>query len=246
MLVIGFAEEYYTLWDMVSHLNHYQAPSGQVYPSYETRHYTYLKNISKDLDKAKKKYPDLEIDKYLRGRRNSFSLEVRENDLSPEMLKSGKYAGWDVRELIQVDLGYCIWLVGSSWNKKTVDIVKETQGYKDYMFQLEVEKEQKIKNQVVYDSGEYIFNIERNVDANGRIGLYGNHQVLFLNFHKVKSFIYNNSPYYLPVFNGKAKRIKNKNILYKIEIITTVRNEKTGELMQEANVLSMKSLRKKI
>ena len=74
MLEIGFANIYYTLWEVndkkVYHSN------GIDYDIYTE--YTYLQNISKDKETALSKYPDAPFDPDLRGRTQSFRVRRRQ------------------------------------------------------------------------------------------------------------------------------------------------------------------------
>lgn len=73
-LVIGFANFFYTLWD-VGTTERYE-DEGRVHVG-TNYHFHYIKNISRDLDKAKALYPDLEVNEDLRGKTGSFDYYSR-------------------------------------------------------------------------------------------------------------------------------------------------------------------------
>jgi len=107
--VIGFAKQFYTLWD-------YEAVPRFITDSYGKHHqtgvnhnYYYIKNVSIDLNKVKALYPDIEIDNELRGM-SSFTRNEK-LDLPPYYFWNGKYAGRLIDEIMETDFQYCLWCV---------------------------------------------------------------------------------------------------------------------------------------
>jgi hypothetical protein len=90
-------------------------------------------------------------------------------------------------------------------------------------------------------SGCHKFTIERNPSEDGcvRVNITENHFV-DLYFNDVKAFFYNGYEYYLPVLDGKSKRVKGKELEYCIEIINTEINKESGNCTQIANMLNIK------
>lgn len=65
--LIGFAEKFYTLWDFSISENWSTTSDGKHYLTSIDKKYCYIKNISFDIDKVTKLYPNLEICNELRG-----------------------------------------------------------------------------------------------------------------------------------------------------------------------------------
>ena len=66
MKVIGFANKFYTLWNVTSKVVESKYSKDTLVTN------TYIKNISMDIDKVKELYPDVEIDESLRGHSCTF------------------------------------------------------------------------------------------------------------------------------------------------------------------------------
>ena len=98
MLKIGFATEFYTLWDVTTEPKYFTDSYGNHWLQGENTYFGYIQNISKDLSTVKTKYPDLEIDEDLRGKNRSWSRSTEE-DLTPQILKFGKYYGKSIQEV---------------------------------------------------------------------------------------------------------------------------------------------------
>jgi hypothetical protein len=127
--VIGFGGVFYTLWSVSSQINYYTAPNGQHYPSYTEYHYSYIQNIAKDIEKVKTLYPGVAIDMELHGSK-SFTIEKKDIDLTPEILKFGKYAGWNINDLAKHDFNYLVKMVDECFGSFEVrQLAKETPEY---------------------------------------------------------------------------------------------------------------------
>lgn len=74
--IIGFATQFYTLWD-VQVQQHYSTINSQHYHTGTTYTNTYIKKIAKSLDKVQTLYPGVTIDESLRGLSRSFSTRIK-------------------------------------------------------------------------------------------------------------------------------------------------------------------------
>lgn len=84
MLRIGFATEFYTLWDVTDReVWGTNEVTGQRYLIGISTDYYYIKNISKDLDKVHELHPDLIVDEELRGQSHSFQVFHRDREPLP-------------------------------------------------------------------------------------------------------------------------------------------------------------------
>lgn len=118
MQVIGFAEQYYTLWDV-----------SVPYRKYINNHdffiqqdYTYIQNLSKDLDKAEEKIEgEYRIDLTLRGEQgNRFTNRIgRGTDLKSYQFPTGlKCEGEDIRTCNDESALWVMYLKKSIWSNE--------------------------------------------------------------------------------------------------------------------------------
>jgi len=207
MLKIGFANKYYTLWDVYD-LNGYT-------------HYDYQQNLSFNFEAAVKKTGTTDYDEFLRGESKSFKIPKKYTDLGGNtIIDFGKYAGNTLNFIVQNDYSYFEWLMGSCQNKQlrtiiyNLPIIAEKEKEKK---QKEIEYYKEIANIPTFEIGstvELTIKIETNLlfAAIYETAIYRqnleNWLTVDLLFPEVKKFWYRNKSYWLPVLNGKAKRIK--------------------------------------
>lgn len=236
---IGFGGTFYTLWQVSSQIQYYTAPNGQHYPAYMKYQYSYIQNISKDIEKVNALYPGVSIDLELCGTK-SFAIEKKEVDLTPEILKFGKYAGYDVREVVKIDLDYILYMIDRCGYNKAWDIAKKTPEYIEYLAVKKMAIDEKVASFKPLVSGKHKLSIKRNPDEAGVVSVsIVDGQTLELQFPNVKECYYNGITFYLPVFNdGKAKRLKGKEFEYNLQITETEINAESGYCYQVAKVLN--------
>lgn len=240
--IIGFGGTYYTLWSVESETVYYTSPSGRHYPSYTKSRFTYHKNISKDIETVRSMYPGITIDKGLRGKR-SFIIENKKEDLSPEIIKYGKYDGRDVREIVKEDMPYVLHEIDNAYrfNPRLWDIAMETPEYKQHLNEEKKKLAEKCASFKPLESGRHKITMPHNPDGEERcvpIPVAEDH-TLELRFKEVRECYYNGHTYYLPVLsNGKARRLKNKEFEFDLEIVATDINTEHGYCYQVANVLN--------
>jgi hypothetical protein len=232
MQAIGFANKFYTLWSIRVDEQYYTAPNGNHYLSYTTTYYTYHKNISFDLEKAKALYPGLTVDENLRGKSSDWSEKTK--DLTPEIIKGGKYAGFSLEEISQQDFQYILYMLDNSYTSFEVrNLIKELPLVKAHFEKLEndiqagIQKRKDLINEFA-QLGEITLNLERNLHCgyesdNAYITRYldGEKIPVYLEFNKdqFSKLYYREFAYGLPLINGKAKRVKGKNCTIKFEKI---------------------------
>jgi len=122
--IIGFASQYYTLWSYRTDTRYVTDSHGNHRPSYSETRYTFHKNVSTDIEKVKLIYPNLPIDESLRGKHCSFVIKGTE-DLSPELIKFGKYSGLTISEIASTDFNYLMWLRDNCYSSKTKELINE-------------------------------------------------------------------------------------------------------------------------
>ena len=111
--IVGFADSYYTLWNVVVDENYITDAYGNYYLSSREHKFFYVKNISKSLDKVKEKYPTLSIDDSLRGKKRSFSSQEK-IDKPDGYFWFGKYYGHSIDDILEKDFQYCLWALDNT------------------------------------------------------------------------------------------------------------------------------------
>lgn len=221
---IGFTNKFYTLWKISEETK----PLGNGH-NYIVTHYNYIKNISFDKETAIAKYPDAILDENLRGKTASWETKKEVWD-NVDTFRFGKYK---YEKIDNMDLNYLSWYwdqIDGDHKEYVGEILKangyeiRTNTYTDYnggthtsiyLVSPEVLENERKNNKALNEvetklnNREIIeFTPEHNPDMDGdiRIG-----DVIY-HFNEVKENWYNGFDYYLPVVNGKQKRIKNKKL----------------------------------
>lgn len=222
---IGFAEQYYTLW----YVEHQERQIDQGRTEKRTK-YNYIKNISKDENTAKSKYPEAVYLPELRGKSRTWTTQPRIEWTCVDRFRFGKYAGQEIDKV--GDIGYTKWYceqITDEEHKKYVLEYLESKGYVylDHQFVTREEAERRKQEQAekserlrelrsAAENGDTVdIFITRNPDGHGEI--YDEERDVNFYFDNVVEREYKGYPYYLPAINGKGKIVKNKTIRAKIE-----------------------------
>lgn len=245
MLTIGFADKFYTLWDVTTETNYVTDGYGKHWPSHETTRFSYIKNISMDLDKVIELYPTTPIVDTLRGHNRSFSQDG-DKDLSPELFKSGKYAYKTIQEVAEIDVKYLVWYKENGWVLATRKLISELPQVVAYHTNIEAEKQAKISANKDLKSGIYTGTFRENPNnildswyynndssktgLNGHQNSYNARLVLedgteiFVLFPEIKQ-VAGLYPYKMGKIGGKFTKIKNRQYTLKLNIIHRDCNE---------------------
>lgn len=242
MLRIGFTEKYFTLWDVTSTDTYYTDIHGAHHKSGVRTQYTYKQNLSMVEEKAIKKasdrgVTDLSVDTDLRGQRGSFtryqSIPIVKEEIEPTKFQFGKYSYTLVGE--NEDLDYLKWYYGQqpTFSLTDTDCPKHNMIVASRMIELdndyrihngELMTEEEVNNIRKYEEnveslnkyGYHIAFVERNVNDYGMLFVDG----IQFYFPTVRAQYYRDIEYFLPVINGKAKRIKNKRVkIYSEQVV---------------------------
>ncbi len=151
MKTIGFATEYYTLWDVRVEPKYFTDLNGVHHLQSNVTHYNYIQNISKDLATVKDKYPDLSINEELKGKTAAWSKTSE--DLTPEILKFGKYSGKSVQEVSEIDFHYILWLLENG-RGETIKVCMALPIVIAHFEAVEIKRNQAIASHPVIESGE--------------------------------------------------------------------------------------------
>jgi len=223
---IGFTNKYYTLWEISEETR----PLGNG-RSYIVTRYNYIKNISFDKETAISKYPNAIIDENLKGKTRSWETKKEVWD-NVDTFRFGKYKG---EKITDSDISYLEWYWDQvdSEHKDYVSKILVENGYEIRKYCYKTEngtteseylmspeclreearcKEELNKKIAELNTGNVLdLFIESNPDYEGN---YRDGNIIY-HFQEVKENYYQGFSYYLPVINGKAKRIKNKKIVIK-------------------------------
>ena len=207
MKVIGFANKFYTLWDVTSKVVESKYSKDILVTN------AYIKNISMDIDKVKELYPGVEIDESLRGHSCTFEYIKEQKEINTDKFNFGKYEGKLISEC--TDKNYLCWLFDNCDGERKQNVEARL-----------IELGFVIKDDIIFTQEEIEILFNRNLsiesdNSNKCYGVYRNEDGILFKFNDVKINYYNGFEYGLSLVNGKAKRIKNKTIKikdYKYEI----------------------------
>lgn len=227
MLCIGFANKYFTLWDVTEHVE-----DNVHYKTVWTSH-SFIKNISMDKKTAFSKHPGVPFDETLRGHYASFNSEKKKVWDNVDTFRFGKYEGKLIAE--NSDTEYLEWYYTSGcYDDEHREFVKnelkrrgyvfETYTYEDTfnhqmctrerMLSPEQAAERAVENANKEEIKKILINkenleliMERNLDDEGDY-IINNYLLYHFNDYVIRE--YNGYPYGMPSINGKGKRVKGK------------------------------------
>jgi len=221
---IGFANKFYTLWSIEKDEVYFTDANGKHWLTGHNTRFTYHKNISFDLDKAKALYPTLEVQEDLRGKTNSWTAPNKE-DLCPQIMKFGKYAGSNIDELLEQDFQYILWICENKSYSSNGVYALSTLKVKEHFKAIEESeaiaatiKQNALEAFLKTDSFEFV--PERNLSIHEesayiRVNVEGDLYVTFKFLSGTFSWNeYNGFTYGLPLVKGKAKRMKGKTVKF--------------------------------
>lgn len=210
MYYISFANKYYTLW-LFNYI--YNQKTGEP----EFRSYTFVKNISMNLDKVKELYPGVSFDFSLKGTKRVFKEYIKPEG---DKFGFGKYCGLKIEE--STDYNYIKWYMDQAISESQKNICENVllkNGYVKFNDRLITEEEYRIienhyktvmsYNDELEEKGYIEITFNNNLDKCSDTYNYLD-RYFDITFDEGKEMYYCGYYYYLPVFNGKAKRIKNK------------------------------------
>jgi hypothetical protein len=219
--IIGFATQFYTLWNYETENQYKEDAYGNQHQIGINHNFTYLKNISKDLDKVKEAYPNIMIDDELKGKTKSFSWNEK-IELPEGYFWSGKHNRKLISEVIESDFEYCLWYA-ENYNNTTSESIKSNPKYISF---LESKNQEKIDLLArtnllkVGDKVELEF-LTNGYNANSKLtecwvmatykGLTV--RVITSGVKKINGLY----PYLMPIINGRGVKTKNKKI--EVEVI---------------------------
>lgn len=234
MLAIGFTNKFYTLWDIQIDLEY----SSESFLPNEITRYTYLQNLSFDKDEAINKAKNkgckyLEPNHDLYGRNSSWEIIKKLYSTLPQskspFFEFGKYR--DTKIIDCNDKDYILWYFNKTENRYAKSFLlnlgyTEHKEYSDILISPEdiiKLSEFDIILEELTKSGKITIEADRNLSRieDGIVYKYyvNDKGVINFLFQETKEMYYRDFTYFLPVLNGKAKKIKNKTLELNIEKI---------------------------
>lgn len=216
MEYLGFATQFFTLWEVSREsVTYYGRPATRVVC-------TFIKNVSKDEQVARAKYPDAPFDATLRGCRSFSRVEVEK--YADDVFAFGKYAGTPVADCD--DLGYLFWVLPQLDDARRViaeNVLVNSGKYGRYgddivaaeeLAAIEAEDEY-IEGLVagIIESGRATVEATSNIHFEDEYTSAATHGIMLTwNAADLAEYYYSGCTYYLPKQGDKAKRIKGKTL----------------------------------
>jgi hypothetical protein len=220
--IIGFATQFYTLWDYEAVPQYKTDSYGNHHQTGVNHNYYYIKNVSLDIDKVKALFPNVEIDTELRGT-SSFSRNEK-LDLPENYFWGGKYAGKLIDDILEIDFKYCLW----SAENYNMPYITNHPKYIAHFEAIEKAKQDEINSKNLLKAGDVVeleftrngYNADELYTECWTEATYGD-VYLAVNCKGVKA-ISGMYPYLMPVVNGKAQKTKGEKITVTVlEVLET-------------------------
>lgn len=231
-IIIGFSEKYFTLWN--------------VFGDERRQEFQYVKNISMNLDVVREKYPDVEIDYTLRGTSWIVREKKEQVEYEGDVFQHGRYIGLNIVDCKDYD--YMFWYYSNCANEReqeTIMTVLEPVGYRTITHVYMCDGEKVTHHGIMTpEEAKHYDEIQRKFDAtidriknegtvevtvttnaeyqfeDDNYTLFTEDKIVVLVVDEAKEQYYNGYTYYLPVINGKAKRLKNKTVTFDVKKYT--------------------------
>jgi len=220
MYTLGFANKFYTLWDVQESPVYITDAYGNHHLSRVDTQYYYLKNVSFDKDVAMAKYPNTPLDEDLRGKTRDFQ-RTGNDERTTDIVWFGKYNGQLLTEIADKDFNYILWLHGNC--AKYVNAIEALPQYQKYIADIADERASTLSKSFQWEQGSPINIIGKsngyNVADWEEVGADG------LRYCWFKAELPNGEPvsikvadcrlvggmypYVMPVINGRAMKTKN-------------------------------------
>lgn len=167
MLKIGFANKYYTLWDVTTEPVYSEA-NGQHFQTGTKTNFYYQQNLSISMKKAQAKAQkmgckDLTPDDSLRGKSRTFSTyKANEDIFTEDQFKFGRHQALQIIDC--KDVGYLVWYFGETNSQVAAEhIVSLDPSYKYVDGELLSKKDQLLREgRKAIESGEVLLTASSN------------------------------------------------------------------------------------
>lgn len=237
--VIGFAEQFWTLWIAEKEPVYLIGKDGNNYLTGHNTKYTYVKNISKDQKKAIANYPSAEVDEELRGVTTKTHVVLAKEDLCPQIMKFGIHYAESIDVLVETDLDYVLWLIEERSSTPNAQYAKKHKVIMDHFREIERKKRKRKRSlaeqlEQLTEAGHVTFEAQKNL-ALWHTGVSNNNYgclsvktesdlvySLIFKPSAIQVYNYQGIHYALPLINGKPKRMKGKKVKISFEWINNI------------------------
>lgn len=211
---IGFATQYYTLWDHVVTPHYTTDAYGNHHHDRNIHSYYYIKNISTDLEKVKAQYPDVVIDESLRGKTRDW--QYTEHIEKPAgFFWFGKYYGMKIDDILLSDFSYCLWAM--DYNRGAGDYIRDNAIYQLWRSMRDLEEQKIIDAADTVKAGDVVelFFTSNGYNADDDYSVCWvaaelNGTKIHVKVSEGCKPVFGKYPYLMPVIHGKARRTKLK------------------------------------
>ena len=222
--IIGFTNVYYTLWSYDAAPQYRADAYGNNHQCGVNHIYTYIKNVSTDLEKAMSLHPGIEVDQELRGKESSF-IKRETNDLPNNIFWGGKYEGRLISEILVSDFKYCLWSMENY--SKTREYIQSHPLYLEYVSEIRAKEALLLSSANLIEVGKSVeiqgltngYNADDNYTECTLSARYGDIDIYVI-CGGVKP-VFGMYPYLMPVIGGKAQKTKNKAITVNVLDVKT-------------------------
>lgn len=223
--IIGFATQFYTLWNYEKQPKYTTDAYGNHHCSGIDHKYYYIRNISIDLDKVKLLFPNVPIDDELRGKTSNWERNEK-LDLPENYFWAGKYAGKLVDDIMESDFQYCL-LSSQNYSGATSRYIQNHPKYIAHFEAIEKAKQDEINSKNLLKVGDVVeleftrngYNLDDCTNIGWTTANLGDVEINIKCYCKA---IYGMYPYLMPIINGKAQRTKGKKLTVTVtEVVET-------------------------
>ena len=225
MKTIGFATQFYTLWDVtkVDVFSTTVTAGGEMHHKSGERFVcVYIKNISTDLDKVLALHPDAPINEELRGKSRSFEYTTGNQGVTygDDVFAYGYNKGKAIAECISIrDLSWALQNESNSGRVRNIKNQMIALGMAEYDGKM-YENQEKVdlvanrKNKRISvltsleNGGKLTMSFSKNLNQGGEY--FDKENQVMMQFKDFKVCSYNGFDYALPTIKGVGKKIKGK------------------------------------
>ena len=221
MYTLGFANKFYTIWDVQERPIYITDAYGNHHLCRIDTQFCYLKNVAFDKEVAMAKYPNTPLDENLRGKTRDFE-RTGNDQRTTDIVWFGKYNGQLLTKIADKDFNYILWMHENC--ARYVDAIEALPQYQKHIADITAERSAALSKSFQWEQGSPIniigksngFNVA-DLEEVGSDGLrYCCFDAELPNGESVRIKVADcrrvsgKYPYVMPVVNGKAVKTKNK------------------------------------
>lgn len=224
---IGFSKKYFTLWNVIT-TDEWKNVDGFFLPFKRTS-FHYLKNLSTNEREAKRKaylngVQNFEVDPRLIGR--DLRSQIQERRFSKkatdesEIFEFGEYEGQIIRQCL--DLDFVFWYYGKTYNLIAKNHLLdcgflEWNGHIVHADHFKKNKLRNLARNELNEKKEIKVFVQSNLNRQNEFTFEFKNELFHAKFNgNSKRYKYRSIEFFLPIIDGRPKRIKGKKMIFKI------------------------------